>query len=63
MIPFSTAFFTSLLGIWVFTPASCPLISTSSQVYLYFLPGLLLHDSHTLDPGAAHPFIDPELGQ
>ena len=37
--------------------------STSSQVWRYLRVGLSLSDSHTREPGAVRPIIEPVLGQ
>ena len=58
---------TSLLGWPVLMPTSIgPLprsASTSSQVWRYLRVGLSLSDSHTAEPGAVSPSMEPVLGQ
>ena len=63
----ATASATSLLGWSVLMPTSVgPLprsASTSSQVKRYLRVGLSLSDSHTTEPGAISPIIEPVFGQ
>ncbi len=58
---------TSLLGWPVLMPTSvgpCPRsASTSSQVKRYLRVGLSLSESHTTEPGAVSPIMEPVLGQ
>ena len=67
MRPAASASATSLLGCPVLMPTSVgPLprsACTSSHVKGYLRVGLALSDSHTGEPGAHSPSMEPVLGQ